>query len=122
MSNVTHISPPEVTVGIIRGASHALRSGKRRKAADKGTSGEKAIDENEEKRKKEGAKDGDGGGPCPPDLERGGLLVIYGPFTVDGGRFTTPSNKDFHMSLRARDPRWGYRDVTWLQGTIPLHP
>ena len=48
-------------------------------------------------------------------LRAGGALCIYGPFTVDGGRFTTPSNEQFDAALRARDPRWGYRDVEDLR-------
>ncbi|GGK32324.1 DUF938 domain-containing protein [Salinarimonas ramus] len=43
-------------------------------------------------------------------LPPGGPLVLYGPFNVDG-RFTAPSNAEFDASLKARDPRWGIRDV-----------
>ncbi|WP_349369711.1 DUF938 domain-containing protein [Salinarimonas sp.] len=43
-------------------------------------------------------------------LPPGGPLVLYGPFNLDG-RFTAPSNAEFDASLRARDPRWGIRDV-----------
>jgi len=39
-----------------------------------------------------------------------GLLYLYGPFSIDG-RHTSPSNADFHASLRARDPSWGVRDL-----------
>lgn len=39
-----------------------------------------------------------------------GLLVMYGPFSV-GGEHTAPSNAEFDLSLKARDPRWGVRDV-----------
>lgn len=69
-SNVCHISPWEVTLGLIAGAAAALR-------------------------------------PT-------GQLIIYGPFKV-GGEFTTESNASFDMSLRIRDPSWGYRDISDLQ-------
>lgn len=43
-------------------------------------------------------------------LGEGGLLVLYGPFKR-GGAHTAPSNEAFDASLRARDPRWGVRDL-----------
>ncbi|MGJ3265214.1 MAG: DUF938 domain-containing protein [Salinarimonas sp.] len=43
-------------------------------------------------------------------LPPGGPLVLYGPFNRDG-RHTAPSNAEFDASLKARDPRWGIRDV-----------
>ena len=42
-------------------------------------------------------------------LPPGGLLYLYGPYLFDGE--TAPSNREFDASLRARDPRWGVRDV-----------
>ena len=43
-------------------------------------------------------------------LRSGGLLVTYGPYNVDG-TFTSESNARFDASLKARDPRWGIRDI-----------
>ncbi|HEY0195285.1 MAG TPA: DUF938 domain-containing protein [Kofleriaceae bacterium] len=46
-------------------------------------------------------------------LAPGALLLLYGPYKL-GGAFTAPSNAEFDRSLRARDPRWGVRDVAEL--------
>lgn len=43
-------------------------------------------------------------------LPEGGALVTYGPYLRDGAH-TAPSNEAFDASLRARDPRWGVRDI-----------
>lgn len=43
-------------------------------------------------------------------LPEGAPLVTYGPYAIDGAH-TAPSNETFDASLRARDPRWGVRDV-----------
>ncbi|MEO6777236.1 MAG: DUF938 domain-containing protein [Kofleriaceae bacterium] len=43
-------------------------------------------------------------------LAPGALLYLYGPYRF-GGAFTSESNAEFDRSLRARDPRWGVRDV-----------
>lgn len=40
----------------------------------------------------------------------GAPLVLYGPFKVDGAH-TAESNAAFDASLRARDPRWGVREL-----------
>ena len=41
------------------------------------------------------------------------ILVMYGPYAFDGE--LAPSNAEFDRSLRARDPRWGVRDVADLK-------
>jgi len=43
-------------------------------------------------------------------LGAGGRLVLYGPFS-QGGVHNAPSNEAFDASLKARDPRWGVRDL-----------
>jgi SAM-dependent methyltransferase len=53
-------------------------------------------------------------------LPAGGVLVLYGPYRFGGG-FTAPSNEAFDRSLRARDPRWGVRDVTDLEAAAAAH-
>jgi cyclopropane fatty-acyl-phospholipid synthase-like methyltransferase len=53
-------------------------------------------------------------------LASGGLLVLYGPFNVDG-RFTSPSNEAFDRELRARDPAMGIRDMGVLESTARKH-
>ncbi|HEX9489176.1 MAG TPA: DUF938 domain-containing protein, partial [Stellaceae bacterium] len=40
----------------------------------------------------------------------GGVLYLYGPYKEEG-RHTAPSNAAFDADLRARDPRWGVRDL-----------
>ncbi|RTR06333.1 DUF938 domain-containing protein [Halomonas nitroreducens] len=47
---------------------------------------------------------------APARLERGGVLFLYGPFRRAGAH-TAPSNAAFDAELRARDPRWGVRDL-----------
>jgi hypothetical protein len=39
-----------------------------------------------------------------------GVLYLYGPFQ-EHGRHTAPSNEAFDVSLRARNPAWGVRDL-----------
>jgi hypothetical protein len=43
-------------------------------------------------------------------LSSAGVLVLYGPFHIDG-KPTAESNAVFDADLRRRDPSWGVRDV-----------
>ena len=43
-------------------------------------------------------------------LESGGVLYLYGPFSVDGVHIS-PGNAEFDETLKARDPAFGVRDV-----------
>lgn len=47
------------------------------------------------------------------------LLVLYGPYLVDGE--TAPSNRDFDRSLRSRDPRWGVRELRDVETAAAAH-
>jgi SAM-dependent methyltransferase len=46
-------------------------------------------------------------------LGEGAAFVLYGPYRENGAH-TAPSNASFDESLRARDPRWGVRDLEEL--------
>ena len=55
-------------------------------------------------------------------LRPGGQLLMYGPYRI-AGEHTAESNREFDASLRARDARWGVRDleaVTALAGELGL--
>jgi hypothetical protein len=43
-------------------------------------------------------------------LDAGAVLYLYGPYRRNGAH-TAPSNEAFDQQLRARDPRWGVRDM-----------
>src|SRR5260221_6322391 len=43
-------------------------------------------------------------------LGAGGVLCLYGPYKR-AGRHTAPSNAEFDLGLRARNPEWGVRDL-----------
>ncbi len=43
-------------------------------------------------------------------LGEGGVLFLYGPYRRDG-RHAAESNAAFDADLKARDPRWGVRDL-----------
>ena len=53
-------------------------------------------------------------------LAPGGRLFLYGPFAVDGAP-ATPSDAAFHASLVARNPEWGYRDISGDMLPAALH-
>jgi hypothetical protein len=53
-------------------------------------------------------------------LKKTGILFLYGPFMRDG-RHTAPSNAEFDASLKARDPRWGLRDIAHLARLAEMH-
>ncbi len=74
--NLAHISPIEVTLGLLAGA---------------------------------GAR-----------LPAGGPLLVYGPF-IRPNRPLEPSNRAFDADLRARDPRWGLRQLPELDEEAHRH-
>lgn len=46
-------------------------------------------------------------------LNSGGKLLVYGPFKYQG-EFTTPSNAQFDLWLKDRNPVSGVRDFEWV--------
>lgn len=50
---------------------------------------------------------------CGEHATRDSLLIVYGPFNYRGV-FTSPSNADFDVWLKARNPHSGIRDQEWL--------
>lgn len=48
-------------------------------------------------------------------LPTGAPLLIYGPF-IEADVETTQSNLDFDASLKSRNPAWGLRDTSWIDG------
>lgn len=44
-------------------------------------------------------------------LPPGSPLILYGPWRVEGEALAS-SNEEFDQSLKARDPRWGLREVS----------
>ncbi|KAM8961792.1 methyltransferase-like 26 [Pelodytes ibericus] len=53
-------------------------------------------------------------------LQTGGLLLTYGPYSVNGV-LTPKSNVDFHMSLKRSNPMWGVWDTGELQDLAKAH-
>ena len=52
-------------------------------------------------------------------LKSGQSLVLYGPFK--DGEKTAPSNLDFDVSLKSRNPAWGVRDLEAVKHIFELH-
>ncbi len=50
-------------------------------------------------------------------LRPGGRLCLYGPF-LRGGRATSDGDATFDASLRAQDPRLGYKDLGWVMAAL----
>ena len=46
-------------------------------------------------------------------LKKNGLFILYGPFNHNG-EYTSPSNENFDLWLKARDPESGIRDFELL--------
>lgn len=53
-------------------------------------------------------------------LNRDGVLVVYGPFKIDGAH-TAPSNAAFDADLRLRDPAWGVRELESVAAEARAH-
>lgn len=53
-------------------------------------------------------------------VRSGGLLFMYGPFMREG-RHTAPSNESFDAWLKARDPRFGVRDLGDIERAGAMH-
>lgn len=53
-------------------------------------------------------------------LPQGAPLILYGPF-LEAEVTTAPSNLAFDESLRARDPRWGVRDIAAMDALGAAH-
>ena len=53
-------------------------------------------------------------------LPKGGMVFVYGPFTV-GGEHTAPSNAAFDADLKSRNPAWGVRDVGHVRAAGRAH-
>ena len=47
-------------------------------------------------------------------LTNSGLLLLYGPYQVDG-QHTSPSNAEFDAYLTRQNPSWGIRDIQALE-------
>lgn len=50
-------------------------------------------------------------------LAPGGVAFLYGPFLRDG-QATSDGDRSFHASLRAQDPKIGYKDLAWVKARL----
>ncbi|BBP43256.1 DUF938 domain-containing protein [Thiosulfativibrio zosterae] len=55
----------------------------------------------------------------PKVLKTGTLVMIYGPFNING-RFTSESNAQFDCWLKQRNPLSGIKDKDWCDGLAKL--
>jgi SAM-dependent methyltransferase len=53
-------------------------------------------------------------------LPAGSMLFLYGPYKIDG-RHTAPSNHDFDIDLKRRNPAWGIRDLADVEDLARRH-
>lgn len=53
-------------------------------------------------------------------LRPGGQLITYGAYKR-GGQHTAPSNEQFEQWLKARDPRFGVRDLADVEAAASAH-
>jgi SAM-dependent methyltransferase len=53
-------------------------------------------------------------------LTSGGLLLLYGPFRIDG-ELTAPSNEAFDADLKSRNPQWGLRSLSAVEREAAAH-
>ncbi len=53
-------------------------------------------------------------------LAAGGILYLYGPYTIDG-RHTAPSNQAFDGYLRSQNAAWGIRDLAEVAALAKRH-
>ncbi len=53
-------------------------------------------------------------------LAPGAPFFLYGPFNTGGG-YTAPSNREFDLGLRSRDPAMGLRDIEALESQAGRH-
>lgn len=57
---------------------------------------------------------------CRTVLSKGGKLIVYGPFSIQG-KHTSTSNQRFDLQLRQQDPASGVRDLTELNAMAQSH-